>query len=218
VLEVSLSKQQTVEPSTAKRERGDPYGNLRELATELADGLESRSRLRIAFRTPPPGGPRSRLIPDFSMPFEHWNKTMNEKFKNEAHVHGLIAKPPTVRYTGTGKCVTTLSIRTQYEKFSEYHRVVCWEALAEKAASRNQGDFVKIVGRLASRSWDDKQTGTKRYTTEIVAYVLTIPSEEQAAALTPDAIKGGTAIARAILRPSEKNIHGLEVSDADVPF
>jgi len=150
---------------------------------------------------------------------------MSEAFRNEVHVHGTLAKDPILKYTPSGKCVTNLTILTKYEKFSEFHRIVAWSQLAEKCAQLKKSDFVKVVGRLQTRNWDDKQSGQKRYTTEIVAFQLVIPSEEPAP-LTPDATgqklvetaAKGTAIAKAILSPTTANIHGLEVSDADIPF
>ncbi len=147
-------------------------------------------------------------------------------FKNEVHLHGSLAKDPIVRYTPTGKCVANLTVLTKYQDYAEFHRVTAWEQLAEKVAQLKKGDFVKVVGRLQTRSWDDKQTGEKKYITEIVAFQISLPSD--APDTPPDQTKpqesrkGGTAAAKAILSPptSEpiKNVHGLEVSDADVPF
>src|ERR1017187_8841539 len=140
-------------------------------------------------------------------------------FKNEAHVTGTLVKDATTRYTSSGKAVLNLALVTKYEQYSEFHNVVAWEKLAEKAAELKKGDWVRVVGRLQSRSWADKQTGEKKYRTEIVAFQLSIPAEEPPP-ITPDAIKRGTNAARAILQPAaqSENIHGLEVSDADIPF
>jgi single-strand DNA-binding protein len=143
--------------------------------------------------------------------------------KNEVHLHGSLAKDPLIKYTPTGKCVANLTILTKYEQYTEFHRVVAWEKLAENAEKLHKGDFVKVVGRLQTRSWDDKQTRQKRYATEIVAFQLVIPGDEPAP-LTPDAIRQkpaeakGKAIAKAILSPTTPNIHGLKVTDDDIPW
>jgi single-strand DNA-binding protein len=89
--------------------------------------------------------------------------------------------------------------------------------LADRSEALHKGEFVKIVGRLQNRSWEDKQTGQKKYSTEIVAFQFVIPGNDPPP-LTPDAINGGTAAARAILSPAEKNVHGIEISDDDIPF
>ena len=161
-------------------------------------------------------------------------KFMSYQSKNEMHLAGTLVKDPILKYTGTGKCVANLTVLTKYEQYSEFHKVVAWEKLAEKVEKLTKGDFVKVVGRLQTRSWDDKQTGRKKYITEIVAFQLVISSDEPAP-LTPDATRqepakpaqSGTQIARAILRPADTrpststngpNIHGVHIDDSDIPF
>jgi single-strand DNA-binding protein len=139
------------------------------------------------------------------------------QYKNEVHLAGNLAKDPIIRYTPNGKCVANLTIVTKYEQHSEFHRVVTWEQLAERVAMFKKGQFVKAVGRLQTRSWEDKQSGQKKYLTEIVVFQLVIPADDPPP-LTPDAISGGTAAARAILSPTKKNIHGQEITDDDIPF
>jgi single-strand DNA-binding protein len=47
---------------------------------------------------------------------------------------------------------------------------VLWQRLAEIAGEYlKKGGKVYIEGRLQTRSWDDKQTGQKKYMTEVVA-------------------------------------------------
>ena|ERR1700723_611280 len=111
------------------------------------------------------------------------------KFKNEVHIHGQMVKDPLVRYTPTGKCVSNLTLVTKYEQYSEFHRIVAWETLAEKVAPSKKGDWIKLCGRLQTRSWDDKQTGEKKYITEIVAFQISLPADEPAP-LTPEPIGG----------------------------
>ena len=116
--------------------------------------------------------------------------------KNEMHLAGEVAKDPETRFTSTGKKVTALSVGTKHKQWTEYHRVIFWEQLADKAEPLSKGEFVKIVGRLQTRSWDDKQSGQKKYMTEIVAWQLAVPGRDSATA----------------------SIHGVEVTDEDIPF
>lgn len=135
---------------------------------------------------------------------------MNQAFKNEVRIHGMLAKDPAIRYTASGKCVANLAVVTKYEQHSEFHRVVAWEDFAKKVEALHKGDFLKVVGRLQTRNWEDAAK-VKHYSTEIVAFQVVIPAEEPEP-LTPDATKGGTATARAILRPAR------EASDGDPAF
>jgi single-strand DNA-binding protein len=135
------------------------------------------------------------------------------KFKNEAHIGGTLAADPTIRYTTSGKEVANFTVATKFKTFTEFHRIVAWEALAQKVEKLTKGDFVKVVGRLQTRSWEDKQTSQKKYLTEIVAFQVSTDDEP-----TEPNPSGGTAIAKAILSPAKTNVHGMEVSDHDIPF
>jgi single-strand DNA-binding protein len=139
------------------------------------------------------------------------------KHKNECRLAGELAKDPVTRFTPSGKKISTLTVVTKHKQWSEYHRVVCWEEAAEKAEKLSKGAFVQIVGRLQTRSWDDKQTAQKKYVTEIIAFQVAIPTEE-APLSSPKASKGGTSAARAILSPATPNIHGVPITDDDIPF
>lgn len=53
---------------------------------------------------------------------------------------------------------------------TEWHNVVAFKHLAALAANYlTKGKQVYIEGEIQTRSWDDKDTGAKRYKTEIVA-------------------------------------------------
>ena len=55
------------------------------------------------------------------------------------------------------------------EKHTEWINVVAWEKLAEICGQYlHKGSLVYISGRMQTRKWQD-QSGTDRYTTEIVA-------------------------------------------------
>ena len=114
--------------------------------------------------------------------------------KNEVHLAGVLARDPESKYTPTGKLVANFTIATTYEKHTEYHRCQAWEKVAERVTEKfKKGSYIKLVGRLQTRSWDDKATGLKKYMTEVVAWNISDGS-------------------------TQKNDHGVEVSDADIPF
>jgi single-strand DNA-binding protein len=94
--------------------------------------------------------------------------------KNEVHISGVIAKEPVMRTTTTGKVVANLTVITKFKDQSEYHRVVAWEDLAKKVQGLPKGEFVKVVGRLQTRSWQD-DSKVKHYATEVIAFQIVIP-------------------------------------------
>jgi single-strand DNA-binding protein len=113
------------------------------------------------------------------------------KHRNEVHLAGVLAQDPTIRHTQTGKAVASVNVATTYEKRTEYHRVTCWEQLASKVERFKKGSYIQVVGRLQTRSYE--KDGQKHWITEVVAWT----------------ISDGT---------TEKNAHGLEVGDDDIPF
>ena len=97
---------------------------------------------------------------------------------NKATLIGNLGAEPEVRSTNSGTKVATLSVATsrrwtsrtgeQQEK-TEWHRVVCWDKLAEICERYlKKGDRVFVEGRIEYRQWEG-QDGQTRYTTEIRA-------------------------------------------------
>ena len=98
---------------------------------------------------------------------------------NKVLIIGNLGADPEVRTTQSGQTVATLSIATSEnytdregnrQERTEWHRVVLWARLAELAQQYlRKGRKVYVEGRIQTRSWDDAQSGQRRYTTEVVA-------------------------------------------------
>jgi len=132
------------------------------------------------------------------------------------HLAGILARDPEIRCTPGGKTVANFVVATTFEKYTEYHRCVAWEECAGKLATRFKGDYIRLCGRLQSRSWDDKQSGQKRYITEVVAW--NIDNGEQVGVPKPAAPKPPEPPKPKKSEPPFVNAHGVTVSDDDVPF
>lgn len=101
------------------------------------------------------------------------------KSLNKVLLIGNLGKDPEVRYTGSGVPVATFSIATNEswqdqdgntQERTEWHNIVAWRKLAEICHQYlRKGKKVYIEGRIQTRSYDDKNTGAKKYITEIVA-------------------------------------------------
>lgn len=53
---------------------------------------------------------------------------------------------------------------------TEWHNVVAWRGLAKIAEDYlKKGSRIYLEGKIRTRSWEDKQTGDKKYITEIIA-------------------------------------------------
>jgi single-strand DNA-binding protein len=98
---------------------------------------------------------------------------------NKVLLIGNLGRDPEVRYTPSGVAVATFTVATNeswkdqegnQQERTEWHNIVAWRKLAEICGEwLKKGKKVYIEGRLQTRNYDDKNTGTKRYITEIVA-------------------------------------------------
>jgi len=101
------------------------------------------------------------------------------KSLNKVMLIGNLGKDPELRYTSSGVAVATFSLATNEswrdqdgntQERTEWHNIVTWRKLAEICGEwLKKGKKVYIEGRIQTRSYDDKNSGAKRYITEIVA-------------------------------------------------
>jgi single-strand DNA-binding protein len=97
---------------------------------------------------------------------------------NKVILIGNLGKDPEVKYTPSGMAVARFSLATNervkdkdgnWGDRTEWHNVVLFERKAEIAAEYlKKGRTVYIEGSIRTNSWDDKETGQKKYRTEII--------------------------------------------------
>ncbi len=97
---------------------------------------------------------------------------------NKVILVGNLGRDPEVRSTPSGQPVASFSVATtrrwkdregNKQEQTEWHNIVCWGRQAEIAGQYlTKGRQVYIEGRLQTRSWDDKQSGEKKYRTEVI--------------------------------------------------
>ncbi|QBH19212.1 single-stranded DNA-binding protein [Alcaligenes faecalis] len=147
---------------------------------------------------------------------------------NRATLIGNLGKDPEVRYTAEGAAVCSASIATTHQwkdkatgerrEETEWHRVVFYGRLAAIAGEYlRKGRTVLVEGRLKTRKWQDADTGTDRYTTEIIADQMQMLSGRDATADTAQAApaarpKGRSSKAKAPATTPD------EVEPSDIPF
>jgi len=97
---------------------------------------------------------------------------------NKVMIIGHLGRDPEMRYTPSGRPVTTFTVATsrswntvdgERHTETEWFNVVAWGNLAEICKQYlTKGQQVYIEGRLQTRRWDDKE-GNKHSSVEIVA-------------------------------------------------
>ena len=98
---------------------------------------------------------------------------------NKVILVGRLGKDPEIRSTPNGTTVAKFTIATderftdksgQKQERTEWHNIVAWDRLGEICGQYlKKGKLVYIEGSIKTDSWDDKETGQKKYRTEIVA-------------------------------------------------
>lgn len=107
---------------------------------------------------------------------------------NKVMIIGRLGRDPEMRYTPSGRPVTTYSVATtrtwnssdgERHTETEWFNVVAWGSLAEICKQHlAKGQQVYVEGRLQTRTWEDNN-GNKHTTTEIVASEMIILSDKK---------------------------------------
>lgn len=97
---------------------------------------------------------------------------------NRCEFIGRLGADPEVRTTPSGAITASLRLAVsetwkdqqgQRQERTEWVNLVLWRQQAEIAQKYlRKGSKIYVEGKLQTRSWDDKQTGAKRYATDVV--------------------------------------------------
>ena len=97
---------------------------------------------------------------------------------NKVILVGNLGRDPERRSTPSGQQVATFTVATNRkwrdrdgnrQEQTEWHNIVVWGRQAEVAGEYlKKGRQIYLEGRLQTRSWDDKQSGEKKYRTEVI--------------------------------------------------
>lgn len=140
---------------------------------------------------------------------------------NKVILVGRLGKDPEIRSTPSGTSVAKFSIATddrytdkngEKQERTEWHNITAWGKLAEICGQYlKKGKLVYIEGKIRTDSWDDKETGQKRYRTEIVADTMQMLDRKG------DENSGGGSYAGAARKSSSNSATQVEEDD-EVPF
>lgn len=100
-------------------------------------------------------------------------------YLNKAIIVGNLTRDPEINAIPSGQKVCKFSVATNRawkdkngvkQESATFHNIVVWGKQAETSAQYlKKGQQVMIEGRIETRSWDDKNSGEKKYRTEIIA-------------------------------------------------
>jgi len=127
-------------------------------------------------------GPHDEREPRLSHAKIHEQENPMAGTVNKVILVGRLGKDPELRSIPSGTSVAKFSLATD-ERFTdkagekqeriEWHNIVVWGKLAEICGQYlRKGKLVYIEGSIRTDSWDDKETGVKKYRTEIIANTM----------------------------------------------
>jgi single-strand DNA-binding protein len=111
---------------------------------------------------------------------------------NKAFLLGHVGKDPEIRSTNGGSIVASFTLATadrqkdgpgNWQDKTEWHNLVAFNRTAKIVRDYvRRGSQLLIEGKIQTRTWDDRESGQKKYRTEIFVYDLTLlgsSSEDQ---------------------------------------
>ena len=103
---------------------------------------------------------------------------------NKVFLLGNVGKDPEIRATQGGMTIASFTLATadrqkgqdgQWTDKTEWHNLVAFQRTAEIVRDYvKKGTQIFVEGKIQSRSWDDKESGQKRYKTEILVNELSL--------------------------------------------
>lgn len=143
---------------------------------------------------------------------------------NKVILVGRLGKDPEIRSTPQGTSVVKFSLATD-EKFTdragekqertEWHNIVAWGKLAEICGQYlKKGKLVYLEGSIRTDSWDDKESGQKKYRTEIVANTMKMLDSRR----DEGSGGGGYGQSRGTTGSARPSSPEMQEDDEEVPF
>jgi single-strand DNA-binding protein len=155
--------------------------------------------------------------------------TKMAKSVNKVFLLGNVGKDPEIRSTAGGTMVANFTLATSdrqkdaqgnWQDRTEWHNLVAFTRLAEIVRDYvKKGSKLFIEGKIQTRSWDDKESGQKRYRTEIIVNDLSLLSgREEGAGGYSRSSSQSTNYDQRPPAGTDDVAQTAEISDEDIPF
>lgn len=149
------------------------------------------------------------------------------KSVNKVILLGNVGKDPEIRATPGGTMVATFSLATtdrtkdqsgNWTDRTEWHSLVAFQRTAEIIRDYvKKGSKLYIEGKIQTRSWEDKNSGEKKYRTEIIVNDLSLLSGRGEGDGAPNRSSSSSYDQRSPAT-SDDLVQSTEITDDDIPF
>src|SRR5215472_8011073 len=154
------------------------------------------------------------------------------KSVNKVILLGNVGKDPEIRSTGGGTMVANFTLATtdrqkdaqgNWQDRTEWHNLVAFTLLAEIIRDYvKKGSKLYVEGKIQTRSWDDKESGQKRYRTEIIVNDISLLSGRDDSGGAGGYSRGSNSGSFDQRQPAgagqDEFAQSTEISDDDIPF
>lgn len=150
------------------------------------------------------------------------------KSVNKVILLGNVGKDPDIRATGGGTMVASFSLATtdrtkdqsgNWTDRTEWHNLVAFQRTAELIRDYvKKGSKLYVEGKIQTRSWDDKNTGEKKYRTEIIVNDISLLSGRGEGEGGGYNRSSSTSYDQRRAAPADDLVQSTEITDDDIPF
>ena len=154
------------------------------------------------------------------------------KSVNKVILLGNVGKDPEIRSTPGGTIVASFTLATtdrqkdaqgNWQDRTEWHNLKAFNRTAEIVRDYvKKGHKLYIEGKITTNSWDDKETGQKRYRTEILVNDISLLSGREEGASSSGYSRQSSSSNNFDQRQpaGQHDDYGqaAEISDDDIPF
>jgi single-strand DNA-binding protein len=151
---------------------------------------------------------------------------------NKVLLLGNVGKDPEIRATTGGTQVASFTLATadrqkdaqgNWTDKTEWHNLVAFNRTAEIIRDYvKKGTQLYIEGKIQTRSWDDKESGQKKYRTEILVNELTLlgggSGRSEGGSTSGGYSKSNTASYATNPTSSQPDYADAGITDDDIPF
>ena len=149
---------------------------------------------------------------------------------NKVLLLGNVGKDPEIRATAGGMTVASFTLATadrakdaqgNWADKTEWHNLVAFQKTAEGVRDYvKKGTQLYIEGKIQTRSWDDKESGQKKYRTEIIVNDLTLLGSKGGGGESSGGGYSKSNTASYDQRPpaSQPDYADTGITDDDIPF
>ena len=137
---------------------------------------------------------------------------------NRVILVGNLGNDPELRTTPEGQKVCSFSMATadnwtdkngQKQEKTQWHRITVWGRQGENCAQYlSKGRQIYVEGKISYRQWDDKETGQKRYATDIIAATVQFLGSLRSESEQRQTVPG----------PAAEAVESSSFTDNDIPF